>query len=805
MANGPIEVQFPIGGLVKRYGFQQQPPFTTPNALNVRPYDALGGRERGGSRPGLVKARTIDLAGPLQAMVSMTTVDAFGNSQATLAVIAGGILSVDFVGTAQIIGGMTQISSAFNSTVSTLGICKFGSGLIIADLRSPQLFGQATLTLATGHLVGSNSENWTALGVSSTLDVAQLTGISDSFDDNFSITSVTSGYLVLTVPAISIEVVVNDNADQTLTVIGAVTGGSYTLNGGPLTGATGAIPFDADLGTMQTALQAVMPSNTTVSVALTGNSYSIEFSGVTTLTPLALASNSLTGPTTVACNYQIGRLPKLYGVPIPVGNAATPSQPSVTLTAPYYNGSIGAELVITLAGNPSSGSYVLSSTSNVGPLMSPTTTIAWNATANQVQTILQATMPNSGYGAGSVSVTSSGIAPNLVYTCIFSGGFAGNANFVSVASSTLAGQNPSGPPALSTVSTIKETYGIIPMGCPLCCVYRGRLVLAGPSHVWYMSRQGDYTDWDYGANPADPQRAVAGQVDDVSEIGDPIYALIPHGDDYLVFGCENTLWVLLGDAASGGQVNNLSREVGVVGPLAWCFLPDSSIMFLSRDGLYVLGPGATQYPQSFSRERLPQSLVDVDGVNNIVTMMFDSPFRGVHLYITPVNGTTGQHWWIDWMNKGFWPVSLPTTLQPTAVCKYGRTGSPRQVLLGCGDGYIRDYSAAATTDDGTTINSQIDFGPIRFGPPGYEGVITNLSANLAENSGSVNWAINTGRTAEQAATSGLTVALGSWAAAYNRIYYARVRGVAMVLSLTSAAQWGMESLILEARAGGRIR
>ena len=42
-----------MGGLNRRLAYQQQPPFTTPSALNVRPDGSLEGRARGGLRPGL--------------------------------------------------------------------------------------------------------------------------------------------------------------------------------------------------------------------------------------------------------------------------------------------------------------------------------------------------------------------------------------------------------------------------------------------------------------------------------------------------------------------------------------------------------------------------------------------------------------------------------------------------------------------------------------------------------------------------------------------------------------------------------
>ena len=60
MASNPTkrthELLFPIGGIHKGAPNPKQPPFTTPDCLHVRPRDVLERRERGGLRPGFVKA-----------------------------------------------------------------------------------------------------------------------------------------------------------------------------------------------------------------------------------------------------------------------------------------------------------------------------------------------------------------------------------------------------------------------------------------------------------------------------------------------------------------------------------------------------------------------------------------------------------------------------------------------------------------------------------------------------------------------------------------------------------------------------
>jgi len=46
---------FPLKGKHAGFGVSIQPPFSSPRLNNVRPYDVLENRARGGQRPGLTK------------------------------------------------------------------------------------------------------------------------------------------------------------------------------------------------------------------------------------------------------------------------------------------------------------------------------------------------------------------------------------------------------------------------------------------------------------------------------------------------------------------------------------------------------------------------------------------------------------------------------------------------------------------------------------------------------------------------------------------------------------------------------
>lgn len=72
-----MELLFPLKGKHKGLPVSKQPPDTSPDLNNVRPYDVLDERARGGQRPGLDKLyseRIGYLPFPIVAMCSVTVV-----------------------------------------------------------------------------------------------------------------------------------------------------------------------------------------------------------------------------------------------------------------------------------------------------------------------------------------------------------------------------------------------------------------------------------------------------------------------------------------------------------------------------------------------------------------------------------------------------------------------------------------------------------------------------------------------------------------------------------------------------------
>lgn len=69
-----LKLLFPMKGRNTNFATSQQPQFTSPFLNNVRPFDTLENRARGGQRPGLIKRFNQNLGGPIVGMCQVTTV-----------------------------------------------------------------------------------------------------------------------------------------------------------------------------------------------------------------------------------------------------------------------------------------------------------------------------------------------------------------------------------------------------------------------------------------------------------------------------------------------------------------------------------------------------------------------------------------------------------------------------------------------------------------------------------------------------------------------------------------------------------
>lgn len=261
------------------------------------------------------------------------------------------------------------------------------------------------------------------------------------------------------------------------------------------------------------------------------------------------------------------------------------------------------------------------------------------------------------------------------------------------------------------------------------CLCFGRIVLNSidnPNH-WYMCRTGDTLDWlvsqDDIGTPVSSQTSKAGLV------ADALVVPIPFRDHYLVFGCENEVWVLRSDPAAGGIMTNITYSTGIFSPTSYCYDNNGNLFFVGMDGIYILSPDAiinALPPINLTERRLP-NLFKVLGLNRLtdrVVLEYDKKRYGICVSITQMDGVWGTHFWLDLkeneegqIQAAVFPESYADDkYRPTAMHYFdSRRGDYRDLLLGCNDGYIRKYDETIKSDDGPSgdaIESSVTFGPL---------------------------------------------------------------------------------------------
>ena len=333
-------------------------------------------------------------------------------------------------------------------------------------------------------------------------------------------------------------------------------------------------------------------------------------------------------------------------------------------------------------------------------------------------------------------------------------GYTTNGTFTTTAGHTLSGGEMAPttrvPSAVAEASTTPHWYdytvfpddssGTLPAKAYLGALYRGRIVLsANPNapHQWYMSRQADHTDFAYVAN--DAQSPVAGGNADAGEIGDVIRSLIPYKDDYLIFGCANSIWVIRGDPAAGGSLDEVDLTIGMFGANSWCWDGEGNLYFWGTGGVYKL-PRNFGPIENLSQVSLPELIKDeaADPSTHRIVMGYDRKRFGIIINVTLISdGSSSSYFYsLNPITQGFFPETYPDECGPYSSFYYDATDPTfKDLLIGCKDGYIRKFDTAAKDDDiGATdaaISSKVLYPIIQLAEDNEEGKLSSLTVELS--------------------------------------------------------------------------
>jgi hypothetical protein len=238
-------------------------------------------------------------------------------------------------------------------------------------------------------------------------------------------------------------------------------------------------------------------------------------------------------------------------------------------------------------------------------------------------------------------------------------------------------------------------------------------------------------------------------------------------------------------------------------------------VFLSRDAVWVMSKGCgASSPQEFSRLLLPLEMLSIDPAAVTVSMAYDLRLQGIWLFISYNDETASTHYFIDWKEKSFWPVSLQTGHEPFSIFNYPPRMSANDsgVLVGGRDGIVRQFQSDLAQDDGdNAIASYIDYGPFKLSRDGGDGILTSIQGVTAAGSGDVDWVLRAGHSAEAAFDQSAAgqKRSGEWnMAGLNPTIQPRIRGAACVLRLSNGeanSRWSVEEIVLEIKHSGRRR
>lgn len=781
-----VELQFPLAGLDRQFAYQSQAPYSTPDALNVRPRETIKGRARGGSRPGLGKYST-DLLGSGSAVRMV----------ADLAVVKSDGLTYwadtfdgDALGSAWVAASWLSGSPSFllDAAVSTLN-------QNLGAVRTALTNFDTTLAYQIElYIVPYSGQHWGTYSVFGRMNTTTPIATTDGFAARFTITSTGAWSFQLT----------SYNA-TVATAYTAVTGNDTTAKPGWLK----VLVNGTSIRVYWQGTQ--IESQTPTFGGSAGHRFGFGLNA-TVATGIVLCDTFLIQyyttdhrqeTKTILCASAGGSLYK----EVRLGEMAIVTS-SYTLASDRLVRGIDhlQKLYIADWSQAISGTDGLQGTGFTK--FDSTALTDWTAlipTLNAYDFIMDITAATGGMIAGRYTITAVSAAELTTSPACNSG--AGTGTFRIYRSPKIYN------PATDTLIPWVATGGTVPGNCPLICRYRDRVVLAAGDdapHNWYMSKQGDPLGFDYGALSDGAGIAVAGNNTEAGRVGEPIRALIPHSDDYLIFGCTNSIWVCRGDPAYGGSIDCLTHVNGLTGAAAWCRGPLGEIYVLGNDGMCRIDPGAS-YPVAMSREKLPRELQNVDPQMYTVSLNYDVEFRGVLLHLTGDIGRGNRHWWWDHPTGSFWPCKLPVNYEPTATASHISYFSENSCcIIGGRDGYLRRYRDRHEDDDGTAIDSYVLYGPLRPGGGEYtDGMLRELVASLAARSNPVTWSVLSAATHEDLlAASAYAYATGTWNAGRNYSSYPRVRGGSVMLKLAAYASnrsWEVEKIEAILATGGKLR
>lgn len=760
MSLQPVAMPFPVRGVNDGQGLANQAEGTCADARNVRTFESLEDRARGGQRPGLVKAFATEMDGPALdigvVVLPSPDSDAIDGLQETLLDLPNG----DGV----YVGGDTIDTDPRITTVSDPG--ESGATEQLFSTRWLRLGGNVPDLYFREASSSSNFRTDAAV-------VEALAGLGTAYEMSVTFTNTSGANNFQSIGSLGLQVAmgfaVRVSSDYTdLLELGAFSiggGGTSTryalfgrTNGSQTTEVTGPA-FD------QFSLGVNFPiTDITFTIQANGD----DFKAFVFADGMSERFEILSGSTSLH-NTNTGIV---WGIEGSADFTERISRVLVTGAPPAPFGRRTVYVIPQTGSNAYIGNLSDDSTRSLTPITS---------------------------GSGTFLAKSGNIASMSLFNKLYS---------VNGTEGTVI------DPVAGTIENWVATAGTRPDGY-LTAAFRGSAVIAAdpddPNNL-YMSAVEDPLDWDYGAEPIETS-AFALDSSDLGKNADPIIALATWSDDYMLLGGASTLRVITGDPRAGGRLDTITQSLGVIGPRAVCVDPQGQLYFMGNDGLYRMPFGSTQ-PTSLSSGRLDSYLRDINLSTTKVEISYDSQRAAIHIWIQPIVPTVETvHVLYSIREDAFWLDEFATVdLDPTAsVSVYGDASDTRNVVIGCRDSFLRRFDEDAKSDDGEIISSYVRYSPILAGGGMMEAIIRELQIETARGSDAMTWTMRAADSAEELAdNANVRTRTGTLAAttAFQPPKRFSLRYAAAQLEIANAVldeSWAVERSLIRERPGGRRR
>jgi hypothetical protein len=366
----------------------------------------------------------------------------------------------------------------------------------------------------------------------------------------------------------------------------------------------------------------------------------------------------------------------------------------------------------------------------------------------------------------------------------------------------------------------ESVNGKMPDEPTILALYRGRIVQSGDKnspHIIYMAEVANPFNFSYGSD--DVIGAAAQSSGYAGNIGDIVTAVIPYRDDYMIIGCSQTMWLMRGDPASGGSIDQISFTAGLFDKTSFAWDSEDNLYFLDCNGLYRI-PAGFGAVEKLTQDTLPDFNNEFALTPNVhrVTVAYDRKKHGILICKTDVDTGDNANWWLDLRTNGFFPERYPPDCSVYAAHYYSADDPAyRELLLGCRDGFIRVFDTRLYKDQASSSDQPIEswmlIGPGRMAAENRQGLLTQLLFVLSEESNLLDYELYTAKTAQAAIKAALDTDIaansgGTLQAGISATVRPRCRGAYLILKISNATPdrtWAIEKITGQLTAAGVLR